>query len=145
MPHSLGGDADLTNLVTCCPDCNQGKRDDIILSPFEWEDSDLRRYEALQRLAELRAFRDVKAELDRELTASVDDLLSYWGSRFGNGWRPEADDICYLLNDHDPDEMERAFHLASRRSSGRPEDAWRYACAILRNWRSQGTGKDRKG
>ena len=145
MPSSAGGESDLTNLVTSCPDCNQGKRREIIVSPFEWEDSELRRLEALQRLAELRAYQDVKAELEQELEAITGGLMLRWSATFGDAWQPAPQDIRYLLDDHDPAEVEKAFYLASRRSSGTPQDAWRYACAVLRNWRSQAAPTTGKG
>lgn len=147
MPVKHDGDSNMANLVTCCADCNQGKRDEIIVSPFEWEDSELRRLEALQRLAELRAHRQVVAELERELASAVAGLRDRWERLVSNSWAPSTDDIRYLLDDHDPDEVEKAFYLASRRSTGTPDDAWRYACAVLRNWRNQATpaAKDRTG
>ena len=137
MPLRHGGDSDPANLVTCCQDCNQGKRDEIIVSPFEWEDSELRRFEALQRLAELRAYQETRAQVEEELSLLVVDLLAQWSRLVSAAWMPSREDIRYLLDDHDPHELEKAFYLASKRSAGAPEDAWRYACAVLRNWRSQ--------
>jgi hypothetical protein len=150
MPVAVGGDSELPNLVTCCSECNAGKRDHIVITPIDWEDSELRRLEAFQRLAELRAYQALKAELDRELGSITDSLMSCWYTIFGGAWQPTPEDIRYLLDDHDPDEIEKAFYLASRRSAGPPQEAWRYACAVLRNWRSQtpgvrGRGKERAG
>ncbi|MBI4570634.1 MAG: HNH endonuclease [Chloroflexi bacterium] len=152
MPVAVGGDSGLANLVTCCSDCNAGKRDEIVVTPLEWEDSEVRRLESLQRLAELRAYQNLKAELDHELAGVVQALVSSWATALGDAWQPAPADVQYLLDDHDPDEIEKAFYLASRRSTGTAQDAWRYACAVLRNWRKQTTspaqhriGQDRTG
>ncbi len=150
LPLARGGDTEPTNLVTCCSDCNQGKRDEIVVSPFEWEDSELRRLETLQRLAEMRAYRALKAELDGEIASAVEDLLTYWRNAIDPTWSPPAEDLKHLLDAHDPGEIEKAFYLASRQSKGVAQDRWRYACAVLRNWRSRGRaaadgGKERTG
>lgn len=145
MPVSVGGDSAFSNLVTCCSDCNQGKRDKVVVTPFEWEDSELQRLEAEQRLAELRALQRIKQELDRELVAVAQQLASHWHEVVARDWDPALDDIRYLLDDHDQAEIEKAFYLASRQSTGGSEDAWRYACAVLRNWKSQAAASARKG
>jgi hypothetical protein len=140
---SAGGDSSRDNLVTSCADCNQGKRADVIVTPVEWEDSELRRLEAQQRLSEYRAYRQLKEQLDEELAEITESIAAYWRKSVTSDWVPRDDDLRFLLDDHDPQEIEKALYVASRQSSGGPEDIWRYACAVLRNWR-QAAFADRK-
>jgi len=144
VPLADGGTNDEDNLTTACHDCNAGKGRSPISPSSTPLDADLRFLEAQQRLAELQRYRQTKAALDLEVAPIVDGLKNFWRSRVSPGWEPPADDFRYLLDDHDPDHIEKAIWIASKRTRGRqPSDSWSYTLAILRNWRAESEAERR--
>jgi len=136
VPVADGGTNDEDNLITACHDCNAGKGRSPLDPSSTPLDTDLRFLETQQRLAELRRYRQAKAALDSEIAPVVAGLEDYWCSRVSANWAPTEDDFRYLLDDHDPDQIEKAIWIASRRTQGRlPSDSWSYTLGILRNWR----------
>lgn len=135
VPVAQGGTNEEDNLITACHECNAGKGTASLAAGSVPLDADARFLETQQRLAELRRYREAKAGLDEEIRAITDDLRQYWTSRISENWVPAQDDFRYLLDDHDPPDIEKAIWIASKRVDGPPSDCWSYTLAILRNWR----------
>lgn len=145
VPVADGGTNDEDNLTTACHDCNAGKGRTPLATPLTPIDADLRFLETQQRLAELRRYQESKAALESEMAPILDGLKDFWCSRVSPSWAPTQDDFRYLLDDHDPGDVEKAIWIASRRTKGRqPSDSWSYTLAILRNWRMEAEGKPRE-
>ena len=136
VPVSQGGDDDLSNLTTSCYECNRGKAAKVLGAAIEPHDLDLDYLEAEQRLAELRQYRQVKKELDELLGETISDLQDFFLQQLSTRWVPEPRAFRWLLYYHEPDEIEKAITLADGQSKfNSSSQKWRYACAILRNWR----------
>lgn len=137
-PVSQGGDDDPSNLITSCYDCNRGKGVKALEAAIEPHDLDLDYLEAEQRLAELQRYRQVKKELDEALEETISNLQDFFQQQLDTSWVPEARAFRWLLYYHEPGEVEKAIVLADGQSKfNSSSEKWRYACAILRNWRHQ--------
>ena len=135
-PISQGGDDAPANLVTSCYDCNRGKGAKILTPTTEPHDLDLDYLEAEQRLAELRRYKELKIKLDEATNETIAGLQDFFQEQINTSWVPEPQSWRWLLYYHDPDQIEKAIVLASGQSQhAAPSEKWRYACAILRNWR----------
>jgi len=144
VPVADGGTNDEDNLTTACQECNAGKGRSPLDPSLTPVDADLQFLETQQRLAELRRYREAKAALESEMAPVIGGLNDYWRSRVSPNWAPTQDDFRYLLDDHDPGDIEKAIWIASRRTQGRQSsDSWSYTLAILRNWRMDTEGKTR--
>ncbi len=135
-PVSLGGIDDPANLVTSCYNCNRGKGTKTLKPGTEPHELDLDYLEAEQRLAELRRYREVRKGLEEALGGTISDLRVFTSYYFDTGSVPEDRAFRWLLYYHEPSEIEKAVILAAEQSKyTSASQKWRYACAILRNWR----------
>ena len=135
-PVSQGGDDEPPNLVTSCYDCNRGKGAKILETAIEPHDLDLDYLEAEQRLAELQRYKKLKRKIDKATQETILTLQDFFQEQIKTSWAPESSSFRWLFYHHDPEQIEHAIVLASEQSqSGSPTEKWKYACAILRNWR----------
>lgn len=135
-PVSQGGDDEPSNLVTSCYDCNRGKGAKILETAIKPRDLDLDYLEAEQRLAELERYKKLKRKLDKATAETIFTLQGFFQEQIKTSWAPESTSFRWLLYHHDPDQIEHAIVLSSEQAqSGSPTEKWKYACAILRNWR----------
>lgn len=135
-PLSQGGDDDPSNLVTSCYDCNRGKGAKVLEAAIQPHDLDLDYLEAEQRLAELQRYKKVKKRLDKATQETISDLQDFFQEQLNTSWVPETRAWRWLLYYHEPSEIEKAITLADSQSKfNSSSQKWRYACAILRNWR----------
>ncbi len=135
-PVSQGGDDESPNLVTSCYDCNRGKGTKVLEAAIEPRDLDLDYLEAEQRLAELERYKKLKRKLDKATAETILTLQCFFQEQVKTSWAPEPRGFRWLLYHHDPEQIEHAIVLSSGQSqSSSPTEKWKYACAILRNWR----------
>lgn len=135
-PLSQGGEDDPANLITSCNSCNRGKSAKILQPADQPHDLDLDYLEAEQRLTELERYKEIKQRLDKALENTISNLQSFFGNYMKTKQIPDANKFRWLLYYHDPDEIEKAIVLADGQSVySSPEEKWRYACGILKNWR----------
>lgn len=137
LPICEGGDDDPSNLVTSCYDCNHGKGRKQLKPNAAPHDTDQDYLEAEQRLAELERYRQVQKQLNEALEGTVSDLQEFFAKQLATSRVPEGTSIRWQLYYHDPEEIEKAVLLTQNRlaPNADPLEKWRYACAILRNWR----------
>lgn len=141
-PVALGGDNDISNLVTSCEACNQGKkakRLDITPRP----DADLVWLEMQQELAELRRYQMAKAERDRLTAQIVKSLQQTWARTTGFDWAPADRVICQMLTKYSPDLVEEAILIVAPKVAGgyvrQDRTDWlKYMHGTLRNLAEEG-------
>lgn len=140
-PVAAGGDNDISNLVTACEACNQGKkakRLDIAPRP----DADLAWLEMQQELAELRRYQAAKAERDELMDRIVENLQFMWLDITGLNWHPVEHVLRQMIVAYSPEIVERAITIiAPKLSSGYVnKSGWlKYMHGTLRNLAEQAT------
>jgi glutaredoxin len=117
MPVAAGGDNDISNLVTACEACNQGKKAKRLdLSPRP--DADLTWLEMQQELAELRRYQMAKAERD-QLTGEIIKALQFtWQRVSGLDWTPAGHVLQQMMNKYSPDMVEEAILAVAPKVAG---------------------------
>lgn len=136
-PVALGGDNDISNLVTACEACNQGKkarRLDIAPRP----DADLTWLEMQQELAELRRYQLAKTERDHLITEIIKALQSTWARITGLDWAPADHALLQMLNKYSPELVEEAITIVAPKVAGgyvkKDRGEWlRYMHGTLKN------------
>lgn len=141
IPLSEGGSDDFSNLITSCFECNRGKGKKILANKVAREDLGLDYLEIQQRVAELERYKEAKKKFTKLTNEQVEELVNFFRNTIGTDWEPERSSVRWLLLHHDPDEIERAIVMASVQAklygTNWPSEKWKYAYAILRNWRGE--------
>ena len=108
-PVALGGTSDITNLLTACEACNQGKAHKEITDRVIRPDADLLFLEAQQEIAELRRYQIALAEKEAAMSELIEALQELWSSCSGLDWVPSDAVIRELLTLYSPDVAEAAL------------------------------------
>lgn len=108
-PVAEGGETSLTNLITACEPCNQGKADKSLGHRAIRPDADLLYLQTQQEIAELRRYQQAKAERDAEIARVVELLQDEWVTLSGQDWAPSVPTIRQLLAKYSPEIVERAM------------------------------------
>jgi len=116
-PVAAGGDNDISNLVTACEACNQGKKAKRLdISPRP--DADLAWLEMQQELAELQRYQRAKAERDRLMGEIVKALQITWQRVSGLDWCPAVHVLQQMINKYSPDIVEEAIIAVAPKVAG---------------------------
>ena len=135
IPASKGGTDDAANLVAACWDCNHGKSD------VPLEDRKLSDTIPAEALGEHAKQIRIYLRQQRKLLAAQDkarhEVLRLWCKHSGldDGPRDVFVKADTLLRRFSLVDLDRAFALAFTRGPDNENAKWRYAQAILRNWR----------
>ena len=132
---SLGGDNDISNLITSCESCNQGKKAKRLESSPK-PDASVAWLEMQQEISELRIYQEAKAQRDLMLNEIIDDLQRTWVDTSGLSWYPSSFVIRQMLNAYSPEMVEEAFMVVAPKASGKyvPKNGVvQYIHGVLRN------------
>jgi hypothetical protein len=137
IPASKGGTDDAANLVAACWDCNHGKSD------VPLEDRRLSEPTPAEALGEhakqIRTYLRHQRKLLAAQEAARYEVLNLWCKHSGKDEGPR-DILCKsdaLLRRFSLADLDRAFAIAFSRGPYSEDRKWRYAQAVLRNWREK--------
>ena len=137
IPVKEGGDNEMTNLLTSCKQCNQGKKARLSRSPDESVEYSTVISDKKEVIKQLKEITRLNSEIVQYLDFHVDELDSYWRSLHGyNRTLTEKGrtSIRNFLRYFDRSKIEEAMEIAVLQTNGHT-DEFRYMCGVLQNWK----------
>lgn len=136
LPVSGGGTHTLSNLVSACEPCNQGKAARVLGDAAPRPDADMLYLEAQQEIAELRRYQLSLAAIEATLGEIVAQLQDRWADSSGLSWVPSDALIRRLIKSYGHEVAGEALdEVVWKAASGylREADWHRYLWVVARN------------
>lgn len=114
-PVKLGGTNELTNLITSCEPCNQGKAARPLTQTHPRPDADLMYLEVQQEIAELQRFQRSEQAKKREIDNTIALIQQSFTDITDFGWQPHEHPIRLMLAKYDPTTVKDAIEVLGRK------------------------------
>lgn len=146
-PVASGGGNEITNLVTACEACNQGKSDRSLEDRAIRPDADLLYLQTQQEVAELRRYNQALAARQLEQDTTIKLLQTVWVRCSDLDWSPSASSLESLLSRYTPEIVEQAVRIvAPKVAEGYISDygdKWlKYLNGVAKNVAAEWEGED---
>lgn len=144
IPVKEGGDNEMSNLLTSCKECNQGKKARISRSPDEEHEFKTNIADKKEIIKQLSEITKLNNEIARLIDFNLDELDCYW-SEIHDGEVSLSTrgriSVRNFLRYFDRTKIQEAMELAVLQSRNSHEGEFRYMCGILQNWKKGITTK----
>lgn len=114
-PVKLGGTNELTNLITSCEPCNQGKAARPLTQIHPRPDADLMYLEVQQEIAELQRFQRSEQAKKREIDNTIALIQQSFTDITDLKWQPHDQPIRLMLAKYDPTTVKDAIEALGRK------------------------------